>query len=121
MMHADHPTVQKVLKRSSMKANTAAPEILDARWLRELCRELGADDVGFVEIDCPALAEERGHILEVFPKARTLVSLVVRMNRKISGPPPAPSPTLNSTMPAIRSTKPSGTWSPGSKGEAFGP
>lgn len=55
---------------------------LDAASLRALCFELGADDVGFVEIDRPALAEDREDILTVLPGARTLVSIVRRMNRE---------------------------------------
>jgi len=54
---------------------------LDATWLRELCLEAGADDVGFVELERPALATERPQIERAFPRARSLVSFVVRMNR----------------------------------------
>ena len=31
---------------------------LNATWLRELCLEAGADDVGFVELERPALLPE---------------------------------------------------------------
>lgn len=54
---------------------------LDAGWLRQLCLQAGADDVGFVELERPALAEERPHILKAFPHARSVISFVVRMNR----------------------------------------
>ena len=54
---------------------------LDAVWLRRLCRDAGADDVGFVKWDRPALAEERPHIERIFPRTRSLISFVVRMNR----------------------------------------
>lgn len=54
---------------------------LEAGWLRQLCLEAGADDVGFVEVDRPALADERRYINQVFPRTRTLISFVVRMNR----------------------------------------
>lgn len=55
--------------------------VLDADWLRRLCFEAGADDVGFVELERPALAEERPHVERTFPRARSLISFVVRMNR----------------------------------------
>lgn len=55
--------------------------VLDAAWLRQLCLEAGADDVGFVELQRPALADERSHILKAFPSARSVISFVVRMNR----------------------------------------
>ena len=61
----------------------AAPIVsrtLDAGWLRELCLAAGADDAGFVEVDRPALAGERPHLLAAFPRTRSLISFVVRMN-----------------------------------------
>src|SRR5512144_3175676 len=60
---------------------TSSHQPLDAQWLRQLCLDAGADDVGFVELDRPALAEERPHILRAFPRTRSLISLVLRMNR----------------------------------------
>jgi ferredoxin len=65
-----------------LKSQTASnPSALDAAWLRQLCLDAGADDVGFVELDRPALADERPHIARTFPRTRTLISFVVRMNR----------------------------------------
>jgi len=55
---------------------------LDASRLRQLCLDLGADDVGLVELDRLALADQRDDILRFFPPARTLVSFVCRMNRE---------------------------------------
>lgn len=57
-------------------------EPLDADWLRTLCLESGADDVGFVSIGRPELDEERGHVLRAFPRTRTLVSLATRLHRE---------------------------------------
>ncbi|NOY73963.1 MAG: 4Fe-4S ferredoxin, partial [Gammaproteobacteria bacterium] len=50
--------------------------------LKQLCLKAGADDVGFVELDRPELADQRDDILAVFPKAKTLISFVCRMNRE---------------------------------------
>lgn len=47
----------------------------------------GADDAGVVEIDRPSLHEQRDAILNAFPRAKTLVSLIIRMN-----PPQVQSP-----------------------------
>lgn len=55
---------------------------LDAAWLRTLCLEAGADDVGFVSIDRPELADERAHVLRAFPRTRTLISLATRLHRE---------------------------------------
>jgi hypothetical protein len=45
--------------------------VLDAAWLPQLCLDAGADDVGFVELERPALAVERPHIERTFPRTRT--------------------------------------------------
>ena len=66
----DHPTV-KAHRRSPALQKMSEP--LDASWLRQVCLDAGAEDVGFVEIDRPALAEERRHI-RVLPQARSLIS-----------------------------------------------
>lgn len=59
----------------------AAPGVLDAAWLRQLCFEAGADDVGFVHLETPSLSGERPHIVRAFPRTRSLISIVLRMNR----------------------------------------
>jgi epoxyqueuosine reductase QueG len=75
----DHPTVLAVRGRPRLPQADAP---LDAEWLRCLCLEAGADDVGFVEIERPELADERKFISAVFPQTRTLISFVCRMNRE---------------------------------------
>lgn len=74
----EHPTV--VALRA--KEPAAPPASLAADWLREVCLAAGADDVGFVGIDRPEIAADRGDILRAFPTTRTLVSIVGRMNRE---------------------------------------
>lgn len=76
---ADHPTVNKY--RTSEEANKNKPEVLDSLWLRELCVELGADDVGFVPVDSLDLGAEKDKILECFPLTKSVVSIVCKMNR----------------------------------------
>jgi Fe-S-cluster-containing hydrogenase component 2 len=72
-----HPTVIRLQSRAA----TAGAEVLDAAWLRQVCLEAGADDVGFVAIDRPEIDGQRGEILALFPRAATLISYVCRMNR----------------------------------------
>lgn len=74
----EHPTVAAHRRKL---APEKISEPLDADWLRQLCLNAGADDVGFVEMDRPALAEERPHIQRAFPHARSVISIVMRMNR----------------------------------------
>jgi len=77
---AAHPSVRAVLARREVADEGPAP-VLDARWLRELCLGAGADDAAAVSLEHPDLAGERPHALAALPGTRTLVSLVVRMNR----------------------------------------
>jgi ferredoxin len=74
----EHPTVKAHQRRPALPKTS---EPLDAAWLRQLCFDAGADDVGFVEVDRPALAGERSHIERAFPPAHSLISFVLRMNR----------------------------------------
>jgi ferredoxin len=82
-----HPTVKSVRARQAAEpegsgavVDGAAP--LDAEELRALCLTAGADDVGFVEITRPELADQRADIEAAFPHARTLIGFVCRMNRE---------------------------------------
>src|SRR6476646_10352966 len=79
MKLADHPTVKNFYAKGSP---VGPPATLDADWLRQLCRDAGADDVGLVEIGRAALDDEREEILRFFPSTKTLVSFVCRMNRE---------------------------------------
>ena len=76
---AGHPSVRAVLSRRS--GRPAPPPVIDAAWLRDLCLDAGADDVAAVPLDHPDLTGEREHVLAALPGTRTLISLVVRMNR----------------------------------------
>lgn len=69
------------------RAKTPAPfppggGTLDATVLRELALLAGADDAGLVDIDNPALDDQRAIIREAFPFAKTLISIVKRMSRE---------------------------------------
>jgi hypothetical protein len=52
----DHPTVRALRERPPLPSSHAS---LEEAWLRQLCLDAGADDVGFVEVERPELAEER--------------------------------------------------------------
>src|SRR3954447_13473390 len=74
----DHPTVQRV----HLKTVLPKKQSLDASWLKQLVLDVGADDVGFVEIGRAALDDQREDVLKAFPHTKTLISFVVRMNRE---------------------------------------
>ena len=74
----EHPTIKAHRQKPAPQEKS---EPLDAAWLKQLCLDAGADDVGFVEVDRLALADERPHIQRAFPHARSVISIVMRMNR----------------------------------------
>jgi epoxyqueuosine reductase len=63
-------------------APPAPPPLLEADWLRQLCLDAGAADVGFVEVGRPALGAETDNARRVFPAVSTLISLVGVSNRE---------------------------------------
>ncbi len=76
----NHPTVKWWREQTPNPSTKTIP--LNFESLRSLCLELGADDVGFVEIDRPAIADQRAEIGAAFPPTQTLISFVCRMNRE---------------------------------------
>ncbi len=66
----------------SAEPSPAADLTLTRDELRRLALECGADDAGVVSIDRPELGGERGHILRFYPRTKTLLSFVCRMNRE---------------------------------------
>ncbi|MHB8869651.1 MAG: SCP2 sterol-binding domain-containing protein [Thermoleophilia bacterium] len=87
----EHPTVRWFRAQESAPggdgpggstATPPAPPSLEAAVLRDLCLQTGANDAGFVEIDRPALATQRGGVLEAFPATRTLIGLAYSLNRE---------------------------------------
>ncbi|WP_028402166.1 SCP2 sterol-binding domain-containing protein [Ectobacillus panaciterrae] len=77
----DHPTVKMYyMKQEAVQGIGGAP--LDTQWLRDICLQAGADDVGFVSISRTELDDQRKEIISLFPEARTLISFVCKMNRE---------------------------------------
>jgi len=73
-----HPTVLRTRALSPAPAKDA----LTADLLRSWALEAGADDAGVVSIDRPEIADESEQIRRWLPRAKTLLSFVVRMNRE---------------------------------------
>jgi ferredoxin len=78
---AEHPTVKRFREQKADRTDIPETQVLDADWLRQLCLDAGADDVGFVEGDRPEIADQKAEIRSVFPRTKTLISFVCRMNR----------------------------------------
>ncbi|MFB2894784.1 SCP2 sterol-binding domain-containing protein [Aerosakkonemataceae cyanobacterium BLCC-F50] len=77
----NHPTVKWWREQATSNQQTSTIP-LNSDALRSLCLEALADDVGFVEVDRPAIADQHSDILRAFPPAKTLISFVTRMNRE---------------------------------------
>lgn len=83
LSNPEHPTIQRVIERAASNGSVDQTlEPLDTTWLRALCLRAGADDVGFVALDAPALGSESEQIRRAFPAARALIALVARSNRE---------------------------------------
>ncbi len=78
----EHPTVKRYHQRMASTTTQTPAAKLSSGQLREMCLELGVDDVGFVEIDRPSIADQKEGILNLFPWARTLIVFVGRLNRE---------------------------------------
>lgn len=77
---AEHPTVKRYYEKKSGQGAPPANPVLDAAWLRQVCRDAGADDAGFVDI--ASMGEQRAEVLAAFPETKALISTVCRMNRE---------------------------------------
>jgi Fe-S-cluster-containing hydrogenase component 2 len=78
----EHPTVKWFRQKAANRTDLDPDARLDAAWLRQLCLDCGADDAGLVEINRPALDDQRDDILRYFPATKTLLSFVCRMNQE---------------------------------------
>jgi len=81
MKLSEHPTVQRIRQQEADPV-VEDRQPLDTDWLRQLVLDAGVDDVGFVQIERPELDGQRDDILRAFPRTKTLISYVVRMNRE---------------------------------------
>ncbi|PSB27252.1 SCP2 sterol-binding domain-containing protein [Stenomitos frigidus] len=78
----DHPTVKWWREQAAVSDRTVKTMPLNVDALRQLCLDAGADDVGFVELDRPTIADQYTDIVGAFPSTKTLLSFVCRMNRE---------------------------------------
>ena len=86
---SEHPTVKRfhelndaAIAQGKSPNEAGISQKLEAEWLRQLCLQAGADDVGFVDLERPELVDQRPDILRFFPHTRSLISFVLRMNRE---------------------------------------
>lgn len=70
------------MQPTELKEIVSEDGTLDYDALKQLALNLGADDVGFVEIDRPSIADEKYELEKIFPAAKSFISIVVRMNQE---------------------------------------
>lgn len=75
-----HPSV--INYRKNREEKSVGGQVLNAKKLKEVMLKLGADDLGFVELNRPRLQDQKADILAAYPKAKTLISYVCKMNRE---------------------------------------
>ncbi|MBI4966282.1 MAG: SCP2 sterol-binding domain-containing protein [Desulfomonile tiedjei] len=78
----DHPTVKWYREKGQTREASDGSLKLEPQKLRNLCMEAGADDAGFVDIDRPAIADQREDLLDALPGTKTLVCAIYRLNRE---------------------------------------
>jgi hypothetical protein len=81
LFHRSISAYGSVYQERANRVEAPSDQVLDAAWLRQLCLDAGADDVRFVERDRPEIADQKADIDNVFPRTRTLITVVCRMNR----------------------------------------
>ncbi len=79
MQLAEHPAVKRFSQRTQAELSRSE---LSAVQLRQICLEAGAADVGFVDVERDEVADQRDDLLHYFPRTKTLISFVCRMNRE---------------------------------------
>jgi hypothetical protein len=62
--------------------NNSSSKPYPSEAIKEICIKAGADDAGVVEIDRNSLKGEREGILRVYPRTRSIISLVKVHNRE---------------------------------------
>jgi epoxyqueuosine reductase QueG len=82
MYSKDHPTVKWFYDSFNSQKSSGGLTILENQWLRNLCLESGAADARFIEVDRPAIASQKGAILETLQTTKTVASLAFRFNRE---------------------------------------
>lgn len=78
----EHPSIKRYNERKASGTPQTRASRLSAVELRNMCLELGVDDVGFVEIGHPTLANQKEEILNIFPWTKAFICIVERVNKE---------------------------------------
>lgn len=78
----EHPSVVKFWEKNNSDIKQVQNSKLEAVWLKGICIEAGADDVGFVEIGRKEISDQRDDIMAEIPNTKSIIILAFRMNRQ---------------------------------------
>lgn len=82
MTTKDHPTfVWFEQNRHHLDAKPGNSP-LEAEQIKQMAKAAGADDCGIADIKAPQLANDLPDILSIFPDAKSMISIVARLNRE---------------------------------------
>ncbi|VAX23768.1 Iron-sulfur cluster-binding protein [hydrothermal vent metagenome] len=79
---AEHPAVKNFYENRSAEPPLQASKRINSEWLKEMCLAMGADAVGFVDIDRESITEHKKDILDVYPRTKTVIVIASKMNRE---------------------------------------
>ena len=65
---SEHPSVKRFYQERANGVEAATDRVLDAAWLRQLCLDAGADDVGFVDAIGQKLPSRKPTLTTSFPE-----------------------------------------------------
>jgi ferredoxin len=77
-----HPDISWYNKSFDKAEQPVASNNFDYFQLKDLTSDAGADDCGIIDINCLELAEEKEDILSLYPETKSLLSVVVTLNRE---------------------------------------
>ena len=82
MVLKNHPDISWFNEHSENIQESLANKKIEYSYLKELAAEAGSDDCGIVDINCTELVEEKQDILSLYPETKSLLSVVITLNRE---------------------------------------
>jgi ferredoxin len=67
-------------QKEAQLGSTRQHQRVEAQWLKQVCIDAGAADVGLVEIGRLGLGDESAHAVRLFPRVRTIIGIVTVSN-----------------------------------------
>jgi hypothetical protein len=82
MKMEDHPTIKWFNQIAEIQSAKSDLIEMDYKEIKEMAREAGADDCGIADIYSLDLKNEKDEILELYPKTKALICIVIKLNRE---------------------------------------